>query len=193
MRSFNERVSTDDIMNAAVTSAKLASGAAAGSIGAGAITGAMLANDATTQMIVAADAVQQPALPDIYGLGAVPVWVKFVLSYTAVKALGAALTGSLAPADLVIPAGTVIHDAVLNVTAAFVGCTTLVVNVGDNESATDLFTAVNLKSAVATGADLVLPYTAADQVNLAFTSTVNDLNSLTAGSATLYLLCSALD
>jgi hypothetical protein len=169
MRQGGDRVCTDDLMNASVTAPKLAAGVLAGAV---------------------LDASAQSSLS---GLGSVPIWVKFTLSYTAVAALGASLTGSIAPSALVIPAGTVVHDAVMNVTTAFAGCATLKVNIGDNESATDMFDALNLKSAVATGASLVLPYTAADQVNLAFTATTNDLNALTAGSATLYLLCSALD
>jgi hypothetical protein len=178
VRSFNERVATDDIMNASVTAIKLAADALAAAGAAGATA-----------------AVSQSAFTSISGLGAVPVWVKYTLSAAAVAALGASLTGTLSPAALGIPANTVIHDAVINVTAAFSGTSisALHVNIGDTGVATSMYTAVDLTTVAAAGVDLVLPYTSASQVKLAFTAVGANLSAVSAGSATLYLLCSALD
>lgn len=190
----SERITTDDIMTGAIVASHLSPNA---------VTHAALdASVATSASVTAAAAaapaaaVAQGAFASIAGLGGVPVWVKYSITAAAIQTLGASLTGTLSPAGLVIPAGTFIAGAALVCGTAFTGTslTALHVTVGDAESATDIFASQSLFATGKFGASLALPYTAADQVKLAFTSVGANLNVANlAGSATLYLLCLALD
>ena len=120
-------------------------------------------------------------------------WRKFVVPHTQLQTAAVTNTKLL----LTLPAGNVIHRTFIYVTQAFTGTTTLTLSVG---TAGDNLKFAVAQSALSTGllngvgltAPLPESMSAGTDINLYAVSTVQNLSSLTQGSADIYILISQL-
>jgi hypothetical protein len=120
-------------------------------------------------------------------------WRKFTILYTALQT--AALTNSVL--ILALPPKTVIHRAILNVTQAFSGTTTLTLSlgtVGDNVkfAVAQSVLSTGLLNGVALTAPLPESMSASTNVSIYAISTVQNLSSLSQGSVDVYVLASTM-
>lgn len=123
----------------------------------------------------------------------VMTWQKRTVPYTALQT--AAVTNNTLV--LALPVGGIIHRALLNVTQAFAGTTTLTLSLG---TAGDNVKFITAQSALSTGVlngvalSSAAPESMASStnINLYAISTIQNLSSLSQGSVDVYVLTSLL-
>lgn len=122
-----------------------------------------------------------------------PSWQKFTVPYTSLQT--AAITNSVLVYTL--PIKGVVHAALMNVTVAFSGTTTLSLSLGIAGTVAKFVVATTvLSTGVTNGVALSTPdvesVSGTTAININAIATVQNLSSLTIGSADIYILTSVL-